>query len=241
MSDEYLFISDCHLDVNRQDITDQLADFLQNRAIQARFLYILGDLFEAWIGDDDPAPDHADIFRCFKDLSHNTEIFFLAGNRDFLFGDEGAFRLGATLIREPSMLSLGDQKVALLHGDSMCTDDPEYQRFRKMVRGIAWQNEFLAKPVSERMQIATGLREQSKAAMQHKSMDIMDVNHQTVIESFAEFGVDTMIHGHTHQPAVHQYDTNQTRYVLGDWNPRPSFLSWRDDRGFILTDYRVKF
>ena len=108
-----------------------------------------------------------------------------------------------------------------------------------MVRGEPWQLEFLQKPLSERRNIATGLRNQSKANMQHKSMDIMDVNRQTVIERFAEFGVDTMIHGHTHKPAVHQYGDQQFRYVLGDWNPQPSYLSWRKDCGFKLTDYRV--
>ncbi len=239
MKDEYLFISDCHLDVNRQDITDRLADFLQNRASQARFLFILGDLFEAWIGDDDPAPDHAQIFESFADLSRNVEIYFLAGNRDFLFGEEAAKRIGANIIPEPGMLLLGDQKVALLHGDIMCTDDPEYQQFRKMVRGQSWQSDFLAKPLLERRQIATGLREQSKTSKQHKSMDIMDVNDHAVFERFAKFGIDTMIHGHTHRPAIHRYANDKTRYVLGDWNPQPSFLSWRDDQGFVLTDYRV--
>jgi UDP-2,3-diacylglucosamine hydrolase len=239
MTDEYLFISDCHLDANRQDITDQLADFLQNRATEARFLYVLGDLFEAWIGDDDPAEALSDIFHCFQELARHTEIYFLAGNRDFLFGDTGARRMGARVIREPSIITLGGQKVALLHGDSMCTDDREYQKFRHMVRGQPWQSDFLHKPLSERTNIATGLRKQSKTNMQHKSMDIMDVNRQTVIESFAEFGVDTMIHGHTHQPAVHRYGENQFRYVLGDWNPQPSYLSWRQDRGFKLADHRV--
>ncbi len=239
MSDEHLFISDCHLDINRPDITGELTNFLQNRAIQARFLYILGDLFETWIGDDDPAHDHIEIFQCLKDLSRTVEIFFLAGNRDFLLGDEAASRMGANIILEPAMLSLGDQSIVLLHGDSICTDDPEYQQFRKMVRGETWQKEFLGKPLSERKRIATGLREQSKAAMQHKSMDIMDVNHRTVIQSFDEFGVDSMIHGHTHQPAIHKYENNLTRYVLGDWNPQPSYLSWRLDQGFVLSDYRV--
>ena len=239
MTDEYLFISDCHLDANRQDITDQLADFLENRATQARFLYVLGDLFEAWIGDDDPAIELSGIFNCFEKLSRKAEIYFLPGNRDFLFGDEGAHRMGARVIRDPSVISLGEQRVALLHGDSMCTDDHEYQDFRAMVRGESWQTEFLHKPLNERKNIATGLRKQSKANMQHKSMDIMDVNRQAVIDTFSELGVNTMIHGHTHQPAVHQYGENRTRYVLGDWNPAPSFLSWRADQGYKLTDYRV--
>ena len=239
MTDETLFISDLHLDANRQDISDQLAHFLQNRANKARFLYVLGDLFETWIGDDDPATELSKLFNCFEKLSHSTQIYFLPGNRDFLFGDEGARRMGARVIRDPSIITLGEERVALLHGDSMCTDDLEYQDFRVMVRGEAWQTAFLHKPLSERKNIATGLRNQSKANMQHKSMDIMDVNRQTVIDTFDELGVKTMIHGHTHQPAVHHYGVDRTRYVLGDWNPQPSFLSWRADRGFELTDYRV--
>lgn len=239
MTDEYLFISDCHLDVNRQDISDNLVDFLTNRAAQARFLYILGDLFEAWIGDDDPATELQAIFDCFLDLSKHTEINFLAGNRDFLFGELGARKMGARIINEPCFISLGQQNIALLHGDSLCTDDSEYQQFRKMVRGNQWQNEFLGKPLAERKHIATGLREQSKASMQHKSMDIMDVNRKAVLDSFGELGVNTIIHGHTHQPAVHPYQGDQIRYVLGDWNPEPSFLSWKADTGFVLTDPRV--
>ena len=239
MTDEYLFISDCHLDANRLDISQNLIAFLKDRASRARFLYILGDLFEAWIGDDDPAPELEPIFQCFRDISTDTKIFFLAGNRDFLFNRKGAKRMEAQIIDEPTLLTFGNQKVALLHGDSMCTDDPEYQQFRKMVRGETWQNDFLAKPLTERKQIAIGLREQSKAAMQHKSMDIMDVNQNAVLSSFGELGVDIIIHGHTHRPAIHRYSYNHTRYVLGDWNPLPSFLSWRADKGFELNDYRV--
>ncbi len=239
MSDEYLFISDCHLDNSRPDITSELTNFLQNRAIQARFLYILGDLFEAWIGDDDTRCCN-EIFDCFSKLSQNTEIFFLPGNRDFLFGEQGARRMQANIIPEPTTLLLGGKKVALLHGDSMCTDDLEYQQFRKKARGDAWQSNFLANPLSDRVQLANELREQSKAAMRHKPMDILDVNHQSVIQHFEKLGVDSLIHGHTHRPAIHHYDNNLTRYVLGDWNPQRSYLSWRIDRGFVLTDRRVQ-
>ena len=239
MADEYLFISDCHLDANRPDINASLADFLKNRATQARFLYILGDLFETWIGDDDPATEYAEVFSCFRELSQSTDIFFLAGNRDFLFHQAGAERIGAKLIQEPKYLDLGSDHVVLLHGDTLCTDDAEYQRFRKMVRGDEWQDVFLSKPFTKRQQIAADLREQSKAAMQHKSMNIMDVNRQTVLDSFTEFGVSTMIHGHTHRPAVHDHGGGKTRFVLGDWNPQSSYLSWSRDRGYKLTDYRV--
>ena len=239
MADEYLFISDCHLDADRPDINASLADFLRNRANQARFLYILGDLFETWIGDDDPATEYSEIFGCFRELSQSTDIFFLAGNRDFLFHQAGADRIGAKLINEPAYIDLGSDRVALLHGDTLCTDDADYQQFRKMVRGDEWQDIFLSKPFTERQQIVAGLRQQSKAAMQKKSMDIMDVNQQAVLDSFAGLGVSKIIHGHTHRPAVHDHGGNKTRFVLGDWNPQPSYLSWRNDRGYKLIDYRV--
>lgn len=239
MADEYLFISDCHLDADRPDIIASLAGFLKNRAPEARFLYILGDLFETWIGDDDPATEYSEIFSCFKELAQSTELFFLAGNRDFLLHQAGAERIGAKLIKEPAYLDLGADRVALLHGDTLCTDDPDYQQFRKMVRGDEWQDVFLSKPLSERKQIVADLRQQSKAAMQQKSMDIMDVNQQAVLENFAELGVSTIIHGHTHRPAVHDHGDNKTRFVLGDWNPQPSYLSWHSDHGFKLSDYRV--
>ena len=239
MTDEYLFISDCHLDAARLDIRASLTDFLKNRAMEARFLYILGDLFEAWIGDDDPAQDYAEIFSCFKTLSHQTEIFFLCGNRDFLFHEAGADRIGATLITEPAFLQLGSDQILLLHGDSLCTDDSDYQQFRAMVRNADWQNAFLSKSLAERQQIVTDLRTRSKAAMQNKSSEIMDVNQRAVLDSFKQSGVRLMIHGHTHRPAIHQYENNNTRIVLGDWNPHPSYLSWRQDQGFKLIDHRV--
>lgn len=239
MTDEYLFISDCHLDKNRQDATNNLVDFLTNRATQARFLYILGDLFETWIGDDDETGGLQVVFECFQRLSQQTEIYFLAGNRDFLLGDQCASRLHATVINEPCFITLAQQNIGLLHGDTLCTDDGDYQQFRTMVRSKQWQDDFLGKSLAERKQIVAGLREQSKHAMQQKPTDIMDVNRQAVLDCFEELGVSTIIHGHTHRPAVHHYPGDQIRYVLGDWNPEPSYLSWTADTGFVLTDPRV--
>ncbi len=237
--DEHLFISDCHLDESRQDITDQLSSFLQNRARKARFLYILGDLFETWVGDDDPASYYSSVFSILEKLAGKTEIFFLPGNRDFLLGELGAKKMHARLISEPCLITLGQQTVALLHGDSLCTDDIEYQQFRNVVRSREWQGEFLAKPLSARKHIVTQLREQSKAAMQDKPIDIIDVNQAAVVGNFDDLDADIIIHGHTHKPAMHRHPHNRIRYVLGDWNPQPSFLSWRPDRGFELTDPRV--
>ncbi len=239
MTGEYLFISDCHLDKNRPDVTDNLVDFLTNRATQARFLYVLGDLFETWIGDDDPAIELRLIFNCFQHLSKTTEIYFLAGNRDFLFGEQGANKMKSSILKEPSFITPGSQKIGLLHGDTLCTDDGDYQQFRTMVRNKQWQDDFLGKPLAERKKIVAGLREQSKHAMQQKPTDIMDVNRQSVLDCFEELGVSTIIHGHTHRPAVHHYPGGQIRYVLGDWNPEPSYLSWTANTGFALTDPRV--
>lgn len=239
MSDEYLFISDCHVDSGKPEITSNLLDFLQNRAKHARFLYILGDLFEAWLGDDEHNPGNEAIIACLQTLAENTEVYFLAGNRDFLLGDEAATEIGFTRISDPTILQLGDHRVALLHGDTLCTDDKDYQRFRCMVRDLEWQAQFLQKPLAERQAIAAALRARSIEAMTEKSFEIMDVNHDAVKNCFAESAADFIIHGHTHRPAIHRYAGHHIRYVLGDWNPLPSYLSWNSAHGFKLVDPRV--
>jgi UDP-2,3-diacylglucosamine hydrolase len=239
MSDETLFISDCHVDASKPEITSNLLDFLQNRAKNARFLYILGDLFEAWIGDDDHNHSNESIINHLKALSKNTKIFFLAGNRDFLLGNEAANAIGLTRIDDPTVIQLGDNRVALLHGDTLCTDDNDYQAFRRMVRDPDWQAQFLLKPIGERQAIAAALRVKSLEAMAEKAVEIMDVNADAVSNCFTELDVDLIIHGHTHRPAIHQYANNQTRFVLGDWNPQPSYLSWDGKLGFKLVDPRV--
>lgn len=239
MSDETLFISDCHVDTSKPEITNNLAYFLQNRAQHARFLYVLGDLFEAWVGDDDHNLGNQPITDCLKALSKNTEIFFLAGNRDFLLSKEAANAIGLTMITDPTVIKLGDHRVGLLHGDTLCTDDSDYQAFRRMVRDPDWQAQFLLKPLAERRAIATALRVKSSEATAEKAVEIMDVNADAVSNCFTELNADLIIHGHTHRPAVHQYANDQKRFVLGDWNPDPSYLSWNSDQGFKLVDPRV--
>lgn len=239
MSDEVLFISDCHVDASKPEITSNLLEFLQNRAKHARFLYILGDLFEVWLGDDEHNPDNNAVIKSLQSLAKNTEIFFLAGNRDFLLGDQAADKIGFTRIDDPTTLQLGEHRVALLHGDTLCTDDADYQAFRRMVRDPNWQTQFLQKPLAERQALAAALRVKSVEAMADKSVEIMDVSSDTVISCFAESSADIIIHGHTHRPAIHQYPDNKTRYVLGDWNPQPSYLSWTSGNGFELCDPRV--
>ena len=239
MTDEYLFISDCHLDVSRPETSANLLDFIKNRASTARVLYILGDLFEIWLGDDAPAPGFGEIIASLSHLSQTTDIYFVAGNRDFLLGDGLASRAGFEVITEPVSLNLGGKRVVLLHGDVLCTDDHDYQTFRSQVRDPDWQSEFLQKPLQERQQIATGLRADSIAAMLEKNVEIMDVNQAAVESCFDQHEAEVLIHGHTHRPGVHRYNRSRTRYVLGDWNPQPSYLGWSSSGGFELHDSRV--
>ncbi len=239
MNDEYLFISDCHLDPERPGVTATLIRFLQERAATASHLYILGDLFEVWLGDDDPALEHQPIIDALQRLAATVPVYFMAGNRDFLLGRDFAARIGMSLLEEPQVLQLGNRRTLLVHGDTLCTDDHDYQHFRSMVRSAAWQSEFLAQPLAERQRIAAGLRSDSADAMAQKSADIMDVNQQAVRDCFDQNRVDTIIHGHTHRPAVHRYGSELQRLVLGDWNPGPSYLSWDHQQGFRLVDPRV--
>lgn len=239
MTDEYLFISDCHLDRSRPEIITNLLDFIKNRASSARFLYILGDLFEIWLGDDDPAPGFSELLQHLNHLSQTTEILFIAGNRDFLIGNELARRAGFKVISEPVNLNLGARRVVLLHGDVLCTDDHDYQAFRSQVRNPDWQSDFLQKPLLERQQIASGLRADSISASLEKTVEIMDVNLAAVESCFDTHKADVLIHGHTHRPGIHRYDPSRTRYVLGDWNPQQSYLSWSSSGGFELHDSRL--
>ena len=239
MADEYLFISDCHLHVSRPEVSRALIDFLQRRAARARYLYILGDLFEVWLGDDDPLDELVPVIDSLRAVAEHCNVYFMAGNRDFLLGEEFSRRVGMTLLAEPELLQLADRSILLMHGDTLCTDDLDYQAFRKVVRDVGWQTEFLAKPLLQRQQIARQLRSDSADASAQKATDIMDVASVAVADCFREHRVDSIIHGHTHRPAVHHYQANLTRYVLGDWNPGPSFLSWSPDREFELVDPRV--
>ena len=239
MSDEYLFISDCHLDASRPEVTAMLVNFLQTRAVTARYLYILGDLFEVWLGDDDPAPEHQDVIRLLRQLGETADLFFIAGNRDFLLGNDFARANNITLLDEPHLLLLDKARVVLVHGDLLCTDDHDYQAFRAMVRAPAWQADFLAKPLSLRQQMAAQMRTYSLEAMAQKSMQIMDVNLAAVENCFRDNGASTIIHGHTHRPAVHTCSPGLRRIVLGDWDREPSYLSWTREQGFKLHDPRI--
>ena len=220
-----LFIADLHLCTEEPAITAGFLHFLQGEAQQCDALYILGDLFEAWIGDDDPNPLHQQIAAALKALP--VPKFFIHGNRDFLLGKRFARESGMTLLPEEQVLTLYGQRVLIMHGDTLCTDDEGYQRFRAKVHQRWLQRLFLALPLRIRMRIAARMRADSKQANQHKSLSIMDVNPQAVEEAMTRQQVHILIHGHTHRPAVHQLSLqgeSAQRVVLGAWHEQGSMI-----------------
>jgi len=234
-----LFISDLHLDAERPDITALFGRFVDEEARSADALYILGDLFEAWVGDDDPSETGAYVAQRLRGLREaGVPVYFMRGNRDFLLGDAYARRAGVTILPDPSVVMLHGRPTLLMHGDTLCSDDVAYQQFRAQTRDPDWQRQFLAKPLEARLAFA----QQARAASQTRqaglkaqgAMDaITDVTPATVDSSFARFGVDSMIHGHTHRPAVHEHAGGR-RIVLGDWYEQGSVLRV-DESGAQLT------
>lgn len=223
-----LFISDLHLHPSRPQITELLLDFLRKEAHTAEALYILGDFFETWIGDDDPDPHHARVLSGVRALTDSgVPVFFMHGNRDFLIGEGFARQTGCTLLPDPTSVNLYATPTLLMHGDTLCTDDVEYQEFRNTVRDPAWQKSFLAKPLAERGAFSAQARATSKTRTASKPEYIMDVNQQAVERAIVAHGVTRLIHGHTHRPAVHKFRCNgleATRIVLGDWYEQGSIL-----------------
>jgi UDP-2,3-diacylglucosamine hydrolase len=223
-----LFISDLHLSAERPDITALFIQFLNNDARQAEALYILGDLFEAWLGDDMVLPEYADAIASMKALHDSgVQLFIMHGNRDFLLGETFTAMSGATLLDDPSIIDLYGKPTLLLHGDTLCTDDVAYQQFRAMVRNPVWQQELLARTPAERLALAKQYREMSQTETGNKAEDIMDVNQQAVEQVMRDKGIYHMIHGHTHRPAIHELAINNQaaqRIVLGDWYEQGSVL-----------------
>ncbi|AIA71975.1 UDP-2,3-diacylglucosamine diphosphatase [Pectobacterium atrosepticum] len=223
-----LFIADLHLSLHEPAITAGFLRFLRHEAIHADALYILGDLFDAWIGDDDPQPLHATIAAELYAL-HQLGIpcYFVHGNRDFLIGKRFARQSGMTLLPTENIVDLYGQKILILHGDTLCTDDPAYQKFRRRVHNPFIQQLFLLLPLSLRLKIAAKMRASSQQANQQKSQQIMDVNPEQVLERLRHYQVKTMIHGHTHRPAIHQVDLGKSygrRAVLGAWHEEGSMI-----------------
>ena len=217
-----LFISDLHLEESRPDITEAFLGFLDGTASGVDQLYILGDFFEAWIGDDERTPLQEQIAAALRKLRDSgTDIFLMHGNRDFLIGQDFCDRAGATLLDDPTVIDLHGTPTLLMHGDSLCTADVEYQKFRANMRNPQWQQMILQRPLEDRQQMARQLREISMAKNQGKEEFIMDVTPEEVVKDMEKHGVQRMIHGHTHRPAVHELTANglpAKRIVLGDWD-----------------------
>jgi UDP-2,3-diacylglucosamine hydrolase len=229
-----LFVSDLHLEADRPDIGEQFVNFLKTDAMEADELYILGDLFEAWVGDDDPNTHYSKIKRSIrKVVDKGIPVYFMHGNRDFMIGRHFANETGVEILPDPYPVQMYGQNALLSHGDAMCTDDVQYQRVRLMTRNPDWQASMLAKPLKERLLIAREARRQSMEQTINMSLDIMDVNKDEVVRVIREYGVDVLVHGHTHRPDVHTVDLGNRkakRIVLGDWYTQGSVLRW-DLRG----------
>ena len=225
-----LFISDCHLCDSRPHITQAFIAFLANSAANAQALYILGDLFEYWSGDDAIELGlHQPIITALKNLSASgVKVFFMAGNRDFLIGQGFAKATGLSILPDPSILTLYGKPVLLSHGDALCTDDVAYQQFRNEVRQAAWKTQFLSQSLANRIAYIEQLRAKSEQAKSSKSMAIMDVNASAVDALLREFSYPALfIHGHTHRPHVHSHKLDERvceRRVLGDWYEQGSYL-----------------
>jgi UDP-2,3-diacylglucosamine hydrolase len=223
-----LFISDLHLDASRPHITRLFVDFVHVEAVQASALYILGDLFEAWIGDDADDETADQVADALADLhAQGVPCFFMHGNRDFLLGDAYARRARMTLLPDPSVVEIEGQRVLLMHGDTLCTDDAPYQAFRAQSHMPAWQRAFLARPVAERRAFAEQARAESKRYTRSVADAITDVSSAAVVAALSDADVRRLIHGHTHRPATHCIDVSgvmHQRIVLGDWYEQGSVL-----------------
>ena len=213
-----LFISDLHLQAAHPHTCAAFLAFLRERAAAADALYLLGDMFEYWAGDDDiDDPFHQTIVQALRALSDSgVALYWMAGNRDFLAGSILAAAAGMTMLAEPHVARIGNQTITLVHGDAECTNDSAYMAFRAQVRQAAWQAQFLALPLAQRKTIIAGLREGSREAHGNKSYEMMDVTPQAISDLFACTNSDIIIHGHTHRPALHMTGA-QRRYVLPDW------------------------
>jgi UDP-2,3-diacylglucosamine hydrolase len=218
-----LFVSDVHLQANLPRTTRAFLDFLGTHVRQSSALYLLGDLFEYWAGDDDiDSPYLRSIVNAIREVTNaGIAVYWMAGNRDFLVGEGFATATGLTLLPDPSTVDFDGQRVVLSHGDAACTDDAAYMQFRALVRSPSWQQQFLSLSLDERKHAIEGMRQQSKAALRDKPAEIMDVNEDEIAALFESAQSRLIIHGHTHRPAGHRYGeaaSCRARYVLPDWD-----------------------
>jgi UDP-2,3-diacylglucosamine hydrolase len=228
------FMSDLHLCAERPDITQLFDSFIDDFAPAAERLYILGDLFEYWIGDDqldiDPLARHV-AEKLSSLVTSGTRCFFIHGNRDFLIGERFASEAGLEILVDPTVIETGDTSVLLMHGDTLCTDDVAYQVFRAQVRSPAWQQAILAKPIAERVALAQSIRSQSDVEKSMKADAIMDVNIDAVAEAFRRFNYPVLVHGHTHRPETHEHRVGGhecVRRVLQDWHQIGGYVSYEN-------------
>ena len=232
-----LFISDLHLDAGEPETIRRFLRFVASDAPDARALYVLGDLFEAWLGDDDDDARLAPVIAALAGLTRSgVPCSLMHGNRDFLIGPKFCEATGCRLLGDYERIDLYGEPVLLTHGDLLCTDDTRYQALRATLRKPQWQREFLGKPLAERRKIAAELRELSATEIAAKSYEIMDVNQATVERTMREHGVSLLLHGHTHRPAIHRFALDgapAARIVLGAWHEQASIVRW-DESGYRL-------
>lgn len=230
-----LLISDLHLEEERPDITRAFLHFLQTRAAQAEALYILGDFFEAWIGDDAMTPFQHSIAQALRKLADGgTRIFLMHGNRDFMIGKAFCHEAGCTLLADPSLVRMNGEPVLLMHGDSLCTQDEAYMRLRRWLRNPVSLLILRNLPLATRHKLARKLRKESRMQARQKAAEITDVTPEEIPRVLRQFGARTLIHGHTHRPASHELDLEgqpARRIVLGDWN-RQGWVLQVDEQGF---------
>ncbi|MEM7016148.1 MAG: UDP-2,3-diacylglucosamine diphosphatase [Pseudomonadota bacterium] len=230
---ETLFISDLHLDASREHLIRLCLDLFEGRAEQADALYILGDLFEAWIGDDDDNPAYTEVKAGLHQLTQSgVPVFVMQGNRDFLLGDDFCRETGCQLLADPCVVELYGKPTLLMHGDTLCTKDTGYLQLRQILHNPAWQQDFLSKPLADRRAMAEHLRAESQKQTSQKDMAIMDVTPEAVADVMREHQVTHLIHGHTHRPAIHDFKLDEQdvrRTVLGDWYEKGSLLELTQD------------
>jgi UDP-2,3-diacylglucosamine hydrolase len=232
-----LFVSDVHLNNARANIVRAFLDFLDQKARHADALYILGDLFDEWLGDDDDKPPHAEVSDALAALTATgLPVFVVHGNHDFLLGKKFAKRSGCELLGDHTLIDVYGTSTLIMHGDTLCTRDVNYQSFRKMTRNPVVQKMFLTLSLSKRAEKAAGIRAESKQDMALKADDIMDVTPEAVDDVMRKYNVRHLIHGHTHRPAVNKFTLDgddAVRIVLGDWYEQDSVLIW-DESGYRL-------
>lgn len=237
-----LFISDLHLDVNQAEITACFLQFLQTEACNADAVYILGDLFEVWLGDDHRSDFNQKIIAGLGELGkRDIPLYIMHGNRDFLIGSDFCRSTGAQLLPDPSIIDCYGRKALIMHGDSLCTGDTDYMKVRKMLRAPEFQKELLAKSLDERALIARDARQESKQHTAAIANDIMDVTADEVVKVMQKHEVDLLIHGHTHRPAVHHLqisDSTACRIVLGNWHEQGWVLRF-EPSGYQLQSFAI--